>query len=117
MICAAIKDDFACAERDEERVEDEARLAARVRQETAEAAKREREERERKEALAHQAAWLALPPEDQAELARQAFDKFPCLPDSTEPMETVLNNTAVPITKILAAMFANGDLSLPSGGR
>lgn len=117
MICSAIKDDFACAERAEERVEDEARLAARVRQETAEAAKREREERERKEALAHQAAWLALPPEDQAELARQAFDKFPCLPDSTQPLETVLDNTAVPITKILAAMFANGDLSLPSGGR
>lgn len=115
MICAAIENDFASAKRDESQAVEEARVTASVRRESAEAAKREQEERDRKKALAQQAVWLSLSPDAQAELARQALDKLPCLPESTVPLETVLNNPAIPITKILAAMFANGDIVLPVG--
>lgn len=114
MICAAIKGDFACAARDEARAEDDARATARVRQENAEATRKELEEREQRESLAQQAIWLSLPPEDQTELARQAREKFTCLPEPASPLESVLNDTTVPIIKILAAMYANGELVLPA---
>lgn len=117
MICSAIENDFASAKREKARADEEVQAAAHVRRENAEAAKREQEERERREALAQQADWLSLSPEDQAELARQARDKFPYLPVPTAPLETVLDNTDVPITKILAAMFTKGELFLPSGSR
>jgi len=116
MICAAIENDYACTNREEARSEEETRAAARARRENAEAAKREEEERDRKEMLAQQAVWLSLSLEDKTELARQAQDKLACLPISTTgPLESELANTDAPITKILAAMFSNGELSLHSG--
>jgi hypothetical protein len=116
MICAAIQNDFARSEREAAMAEEEAQAAARNRRECEEAVRKEQSERERREALSHQAAWLSLSTEEQSELAQQARRKYPCLPEPTAPLETVLNNTAVPITKILAAMYARGELSRPSAG-
>lgn len=116
MICAAIEHDFACAEREATKAEEEGRAAARLRRESAETVRREQVERERREALAQQANWLSLPSEERVELARQAREKFPCLPEPAAPLETVLDNPAVPITKILAAMFARGEISPPVEG-
>jgi len=116
MICAALENDFARSEREAEMAEEEAQATARNRRECEEAVRKEQSERERREALAHQAAWLSLSTEEQSELAQQARRKYPCLPEPTVPLETVLNNTAVPITKILAAMYARGELSRPSVG-
>ena len=116
MICAALENDFARSEREAEIAEEEAQATARNRRECEEAVRKEQSERERREALAHQAAWLSLSTEEQSELAQQARRKYPCLPEPTVPLETVLNNTAVPITKILAAMYARGELSRPSVG-
>lgn len=116
MICAALENDFARSEREAEIAEEEAQAAARNRRECEEVVRKEQSERERREALAHQAAWLSLSTEEQSELAQQARRKYPCLPEPTAPLETVLNNTAVPITKILAAMYARGELSRPSAG-
>jgi len=116
MICAAIQNDFARSEREAAMAEEEAQAAARNRRECEEAVRKEQSERERREALAHQAAWLSLSSEEQSELAQQARRKYPCLPEPAAPLETVLNNTAVPITKILAAMYARGELSRPSTG-
>lgn len=116
MICAAIEHDFACAEREATRTEEEAQAAARLRRESVEATRREQQERERREALAQQANWLSLPAEERVELARQAREKFPCLPEPAAPLETVLDNPAVPVTKILAAMFARGEISPPVEG-
>lgn len=114
MIYAAIEHDFASAKREIAKAAEKAQLAACVRQEKAEASQREQEEQEHRETQAQQAVWLALKPEDQAILARQAQNKFPFLLDSAETPESVLGNTAVTITKILATMFAKGELSLPS---
>jgi hypothetical protein len=116
MICAAIEHDFACTEREAETAVEEAQAAARYRRKCEEATRKELEERERREALAQQAIWLSLSSEERTELAQQARKKYPCLPEPTAPLETVLNNTAVPITKILAAMYAKGELSRPSTG-
>lgn len=116
MICAAIEHDFARTEREAETAEEEAQAAARYRRKSEEATRKELEEREHREALAQQAIWLSLSSEERTELAQQARKKYPCLPEPTTPLETVLNNTAVPITKILAAMYARGELSRPSAG-
>jgi predicted phage replisome organizer len=116
MICSAIELDFARAEREATRVEAKAQAAASARRENAEAVRREQEERERREALAHQATWLSLPAHERVGLARQARKKFPCLPEPAAPLETVLDDPAVPITKILAAMYARGKLFLPVEG-
>ena len=113
MICAAIEHDFARAEREATKTEEEVQAATRLRRESIEVEKREQLERERREALAQQANWLSLSPEERVELARQALEKFPCLPEPAAPLETVLDNPAVPITKVLAAMFARGEISRP----
>lgn len=117
MICAAIEHDFAQAEREATRAEEEAQATARASRESAETVRREQVERERREALAQQATWLSLPHEERVELARQAREKFPCLPKPAAPLETVLDDPAVPVTKILAAMFAQGEITPPAEGR
>lgn len=117
MICAAIMQDFAYQDREAAVAEKEAQTAARVRRDSDMTARKEQEERERREALSQQAAWLSLTPAERSELARQARDKLPCLPEPAAPIETVLNNTVAPISKILAAMYANGELVLPAGNR
>jgi len=114
MICAALEHDFACSEREAINATEEIQIAARNRRESEEATRKEQEERERREALTQQAIWLSLSPEEKTDLAQQAQKKYPYLPEPTAPLETELNNTAVPITKILAAMYASGELSRPS---
>jgi predicted phage replisome organizer len=114
LISAAVKHDYARAEREAEKAKKEAAATARVQRERAESAKKEQEERERREALAHQAKWLSLPVSDRAELARQARESNPCQPGGGAPLETVLDDPSVPITKALASMYGKGELSLPS---
>ena len=112
LICAAVKHDYARVERESENSKKEAAAAARVQREHAESAKKEHDERERREALAHQAKWLSLPVSDRAELARQARERNPCLPGEESSLETALDDPAVPVTKALATIYAKGELSL-----
>jgi predicted phage replisome organizer len=115
MICAALEHDFASSEREAVNAAAETQTAARIRRVSVESARKEQEERERREALTQQAIWLSLSAEDRTVLAQQAQKKYPCLPEPTSPLETVLDDPAVPITKILAAMYARGELSIPLG--
>jgi predicted phage replisome organizer len=114
LICAAVKHDYARVERESEKAKKEAAAAARVQREHAESAKKEQEERERREALAHQAKWLSLPVSERVELARLALERNPWLPGGESALETVLDDTSVPVTKALASMYGKGELSLAS---
>lgn len=117
MICAAVMQDFACQDREVAVAEQEAQAAARIRREKNMLSRKEQEERECREALAQQAAWLALTQEERSELAYQARKKLPCLPEPVDQIETGLDNMVAPVSKIFAAMYANGELVLPVGSR
>ncbi len=112
MICEAVINDFDRAEREAIRAKEKARVAANAKRESIEAAMREESERDRKEALSHQAAWLALPYQQRVELARRACVRFPYLPEPTKQTSSVLDDVTVPFTKILAGMFARGEICL-----
>jgi hypothetical protein len=115
MICAAIMQDFAGQDREAAVAEEKVQTASRYRREKDLIAKKELEEREHREAQSQQAVWLSLAPEEQSELARQARDKFTCLPKSMFPLETDHIDADAIITKIIAAMYADGELVLPAG--
>lgn len=107
MICETVINDFAWAEREAIRENEEARAAADAKREIIEAAMKEQSERDRKEALSYQAAWLALPFQQRVELARLACEKFPFL---SELATSALDDVTAPFTMILAGKYARGEL-------